>query len=240
MPVKWKWAMIRWLFTFPNLLSLRSGPQPWIYIFYMVQALPSAPSPHPHYLGNLHHCGSVWTLHSGKGTLLSSLPTTFPYAADTICCVYKRVQATPWGSVLRFNFLSIKISFMSCRFHNNARGDRPAGGRVMRCHDTAAGYPWPPWPPGPVRTRGLRKTRACSNHLSKPNLTPGCLNPSNCIWEHTGASRVEERPDREARSGWEGIYGGKGWHSPQSPILVSWDGFSIATAVPTTGKYALS
>lgn len=125
--------------------------------FHIVQALPSAPPPHPHYMGTLHHRGGVWTLHSGKGTLPSSLPHSFPYAADTICCVgtYTQTRRTghTWGLVLRFNFLSIKISFLSCCFHNNARGDQPAGGRLMRCHDTAAGYQWPSTPAARENTK---------------------------------------------------------------------------------------
>lgn len=71
---------------------------------------------------------SLWgcmniTQHERNSPLISAhnLPMQrTPYATYTHTHKYRSAQATPWGSVLRCNFLSIKISFLSCRFHNNA------------------------------------------------------------------------------------------------------------------------
>lgn len=100
----------------------------FIFYFYS-QSSPSALLPQPHYLGNLHHYRGIWTLHSMRGTLFSSQPTTSPCSGHHMPSAHThthrhtpthKTQATPWGLVLRCNFLSIKISFLSCRCHDNA------------------------------------------------------------------------------------------------------------------------
>lgn len=50
---------------------------------------------------------------------------------------------------------------------------------------------------------------------------------------------MENRPNREARSGWEGIKAEKGCLSPQcfKAILVGRGGFTTVTAVPTTSTF---
>ena len=120
-------------------------------------ALPSAPPPHPHYLGTTITVG-VYEHYTAWEELSSHLCPQPPHASDTICHVHththnhthtsKCAQATPWGSVLRCNFLSIKISFLSCRCHNNAMWWPGSGGKSNEVSRYRCGLPVTPDPQG--------------------------------------------------------------------------------------------
>lgn len=104
---------------------------------------------------------SLWgvrTSHSVKRSFFLSRPTTFPCSGHHVLHLHTHIRASPWGSLLRFNLPRIKISSLSCCFHNNVCNPWEAEGGVMRCHDPVAGYSTL-WPPKLIKTQGHKENK---------------------------------------------------------------------------------
>lgn len=124
----------------------------FFFLFTVIAFCPSASTPLFGKPPSLQGCMDI-TQHERNSLLISAhnLPMQrTPYALSTHTHTHThrhtpthKTQATPWGLVLRCNFLSIKIGFLSCCCHDNVPWPGAAWWRVMRCHDTAVGYQWP-------------------------------------------------------------------------------------------------
>lgn len=121
--------------TFPNRSAFWLLSYLWISVFFyiflftVIAFCPSASTPLFGKPPSLQGCMDI-TQHERNSLLISAhnLPMQrTPYALSTHTHTHThrhtpthKTQATPWGLVLRCNFLSIKISFLSCCCHDNA------------------------------------------------------------------------------------------------------------------------